>query len=241
MNDVVPRRRARDRFPDLVAAAMRIFGSKGYRASQMADIAKEFGVSEAALYRYVDSKEALFRLVIREAFFLEPIVDEPLPLSSPSFEVTLKEIREHIEDATPPPALRAALQRRRVRDPGAELEEIIRELFVLTALTRQATDMIERSARELQSLAELVDVVLRRPLLEAMTAYLSARMRARHLRATPDAAATARLVVETVTWFARHRLHDPDGAAISDTLAEETVVDVLLHALVLPPTAARAR
>jgi AcrR family transcriptional regulator len=220
---------------------MRVFVSQGYRAAQMADIAKEMGVSEAALYRYVDGKEALFRLVIREAFFLETIVDEDLPLSSPPFDVTLKEIREHIESIMPPPALQAALQRRRVRDPGAELEEIVRELFGLTAQTRRATDMIERSARELQSLAELVDVVLRRPLLEAMTAYISARTRARQLRATPDAAATARLVVETVTWFARHRMHDPDGAAISDTLAEETVVDVLVHALVVSATPARAR
>ena len=56
--DMTPRQRARDRLPELVEAA-RVFTTRGYRATQMADIAKEMGVSEAALYRYVDGKEGL--------------------------------------------------------------------------------------------------------------------------------------------------------------------------------------
>jgi len=52
------------------------------------------------------------------------------------------------------------------------------------------------------------------------------------LRSTPDTAATARLVLETLTWFARLRHSDPYGAAIGARVAEETAVDALLHALV---------
>ena len=52
------------------------------------------------------------------------------------------------------------------------------------------------------------------------------------LRRTPDTAATARLVLETLTWFARHRFSDPDGAAIPAGLAADTAVDALVHALV---------
>ncbi len=37
----------------------------------MADIAREMGVSEAALYRYVDGKEGLFLLVVRQALLQE--------------------------------------------------------------------------------------------------------------------------------------------------------------------------
>jgi hypothetical protein len=43
---------------------------------------------------------------------------------------------------------------------------------------------------------------------------------------------SARLVLETLTWFARHRHWDPDGAAISADLAADTAVDALIHALV---------
>ncbi|HJZ07430.1 MAG TPA: hypothetical protein VJ283_05070, partial [Trebonia sp.] len=64
--------------------------------------------------------------------------------------------------------------------------------------------------------------------------YLGCRARSGALRATPDAAATARLVLETLTWFARHRYWDPDGAAISADLAADTAVDALMHALVPP-------
>jgi len=39
-------------------------------------------------------------------------------------------------------------------------------------------------------------------------------------------------VLETLTWFARHRFSDPYGAAIAPHVAEATVVDTLVHALV---------
>lgn len=216
---------------------MRVFTRKGYRATQMADIAREMDVSEGALYRYIESKEGLFRLVVRHALLQEDLPDGELPLASPPLDVTLKEITERVTGAAPFGSLREALRRRRVDDPRAELEGVLRELFSLMALTRQAMDMIERSAREVPEMADLVNVELRRPLLGALETYLARRSRAGHLRATPDVTATARLVLETVVWFARHRFSDPDGAAIPDAVAEDTVVDALVHALVSPDVA----
>lgn len=228
---MVPRRSARDRLPELVDAATQVFTAKGYRAAQMSDIAAAMGVSEAALYRYVESKEGLFHLVVRRELLLEELPDEELPLSSPPLDVTLKEIKELVAGDAPFASLAEALRRRRVDDPLEEFEGIVRELFSLSLLTRRATEMIERSAQEMPELAELMDLEMRRPLVKALTRYLERRQRAGWLRDTPDAAATARLVLETVSWFARHRFNDPDGAAIPDAIAEETVVDSLLHAL----------
>jgi hypothetical protein len=95
--------------------------------------------------------------------------------------------------------------------------------------------MIERSARELPELADLLSAGLRSPVLTALTEYLDRRMATGGLRPAPDAAATARLVLETVTWFARHRYSDTYGATITDRLAADTVADALVHALVAPP------
>jgi hypothetical protein len=95
--------------------------------------------------------------------------------------------------------------------------------------------MIERSARELPELADLLNSGLRAPVLAALTSYLDSRAKSGQLRATPNAAASARLVLETLTWFARHRQSDPYGAAIGAQLAQETAIDALLHALVPPP------
>jgi len=108
----------------------------------------------------------------------------------------------------------------------------MRELFGLEEMTAQAADMIERSARELPELADLLNRGMRRPVLDALTDYLDSRAKTGKLRVTPDTAATARLVLETLTWFARHRHSDPYGAAIPDGLAEDTAVDALIHALV---------
>jgi len=227
----VPQRSARDRLPELVDAAIRVFGRSGYRAAQMSDIAREMGLSEAALYRYVDGKEGLFGLVVRHALFLEDLPDGELPLASPPLRDTVVRLRELLTPAAIPPALGQALRRDRAGDPRAELEGIIRELFSLMALTGPAMDMIERSAREMPELAELFTVDLRRPLLTALTGYLVRRAGSGQLRRTPHPEAAARLVIETIAWFSRHRLSDPDGAAIPAAAAEETVVDALLHVL----------
>ncbi len=224
-------RRARDRLPELVAAAIRAFMRSGYRATQMSDIAGEMGVSEAALYRYVDGKEGLFGLVVRHALFLEDLPDGELPLTSPPLQSTLGQIRDLLIPAAIPPALGEALRNPVGDDPRAELEGIVRELFSLMVLTRPAMDMIERSAREMPELAQIFNVDLRRPLLGALTSYLEQRSERGQLRPTPHPDATARLVVETIAWFSRHRLSDPDGAAIPAEAAEDTVVDALLHAL----------
>ena len=100
--------------------------------------------------------------------------------------------------------------------------------------------MLERSARELPEMADLLNAGIRGPVLAALTRYLDGRAEAGTLRRTPDPAATARLVLETLTWFARHRHSDPYGAAIPASLAQHTAVDALLHALV-PPQYLEAR
>lgn len=233
------KRSARERFPEVIAAAVRVFARDGYRSAHMSDVAREAGLSEAAIYRYVDSKEGLFVLAIRHALLLEPLPEEggpgsEFPLTAPPLAEMIRQAREFVAAEVPFGALAQALRGDGPDGPAAELESIMRELFSLEEQTNQAADMIERSARELPELADLLNAGLRSPVLTALTSYLDSRARAGKLRSTPDAAATARLILETLTWFARHRFSDPYGAAIPSRLAEETAVDALLHALVPP-------
>ena len=227
------KRDAHERLPELIAAAVRVFTREGYRSARMSDVAGEMGLSEAAIYRYVGSKEGLFVLAIRHALLLEDLPAGDLPLSPAPLAATLREARDFITEVVPFGALAEALSG---QDPGgdtaAELEKILRELYDLESRTREAADMLERSARELPEMADLLNSGIRRPVLAALTEYLAGRAEAGTLRRTPDAAATARLVLETLTWFARHRFSDPDGAAIPADLATETAVDALVHALI---------
>jgi AcrR family transcriptional regulator len=236
MPDMTGKRDAHERLPELIAAAVRVFTREGYRSARMSDVAAEMSLSEAAIYRYVESKEGLFVLAIRHALLLEDMPTGDLPLSPAPLATTLKEAREFITEVVPFGALAGALSGPDPGEAGPEFETILRELFELEARTREAADMLERSARELPELAVLLNEGIRRPVLAALTAYLERRVWSGLLRQTPDPAATARLILETLTWFARHRFSDPDGAAIPYPLAEETAVDALLHAL-LPASA----
>jgi AcrR family transcriptional regulator len=238
IRDMTGKRDAHERLPELIAAAVRVFTREGYRSARMSDVAAEMGLSEAAIYRYVGSKEGLFVLAIRHALLLEDLPKGDLPLSPAPLTATLREARDFITEVVPFGALAEALSGRGSPAPGdsaAELEEILRELFELESRTKEAADMLERSARELPEMADLLNAGIRAPVLAALTEYLNGGVQAGTLRRTPDAAATARLVLETLTWFARHRFSDPDGAAIPDDLAEDTAIDALVHALIPVP------
>lgn len=228
------KRTAHERFPEVIAAAVRVFTRDGYRAAHMSDVARAAGLSEAALYRYVDGKEGLFVLAIRHALLLADMPSADFPLRAPSLAEMIREARQYVAAEVPFGALDEAMKAEDPDDPAAELDRVCRELFALESQTREAADMIERSSRELPELADLLNDGMRGPVITALTTYLERRTRAGKLRRTPDTAATARLVLETLTWFARHRHRDPHGAAIGDQLAEDTAVDALVHALVPP-------
>ena len=61
------RRRKTARPSEIVAAALDVFAEKGFAAAKLEDIAARAGVSKGALYLYFDTKDALFRAVVREA------------------------------------------------------------------------------------------------------------------------------------------------------------------------------
>src|SRR4051812_17561713 len=48
----------------ILAAATRLFGSRGYAGTRTADIAARAGVTERTLYRYFPSKMAIYRRVM---------------------------------------------------------------------------------------------------------------------------------------------------------------------------------
>lgn len=59
-------RRKETRPSELTAAALELFVEKGFAATKLDDIATRAGVSKGTLYLYFDSKEALFKAVVRE-------------------------------------------------------------------------------------------------------------------------------------------------------------------------------
>src|SRR3989454_10544736 len=60
-------KRRKDARPgEIVAAALEVFGERGFAATKLADVARRAGVTKGTVYLYFASKEALFKAGGRE-------------------------------------------------------------------------------------------------------------------------------------------------------------------------------
>lgn len=222
-----------DRLPQLIACATRVFIEQGYRRTQMDDVAAALGIAKGTLYLSVESKEALFDLVVRCADMEPPLPPfSPLPLPTPQPGATLAYIRERLAQNQTLPALTAALARQRVKDVRAELAVIVGELYDILARNRHGIKLLDRSAQDLPELAALWFDIARGGLITTLGFYLESRMQRKQLRALPDASVTSRLIIETVSFWAVHRHWDPRPQVVEETVARETVTKFILNALI---------
>ena len=221
-----------DRLERLVDCATQVFIEQGYARTQMADVAAALGVAKGTLYLYVESKEALFDLVARFADADQPSVQwPPLPVRTPKPGATAKYVRERLAQSGVPPSLAKALGQKRTADVRAELEAITRELYDTVARNRHGIKLLDRSARDYPELAALWFEGGRGGLIGLLTRYLDDRMRRKLLRRLPDAAVAARLLIETVVFWAVHRHWDPHPEPVDEAVAKETVVRFIVGSL----------
>lgn len=61
------RRRKTARPSEIAAAALEVFAEKGFAGARLDEIAARAGISKGALYLYFETKEELFRAVVRES------------------------------------------------------------------------------------------------------------------------------------------------------------------------------
>jgi AcrR family transcriptional regulator len=211
------RRRPPKRFQELLDAALRVFAAKGVRRTRMSDIAAEMGVAPGSLYNYVESKEALFHWIVERGVGDLPVAEPPsLPIPTPAPEVARARLREQLEAAFELPELEAACARRRPLDARQELHDVLAELYDRILRARRSMSVIERSAAHLPELYDTYFATLRRRYFERMRGYIAARQRAGAFRASLDPDVAARFVVESITFFARHRFGDPDPPPLPD-------------------------
>jgi len=221
-----------NRIEQLVDSATTVFIERGYTLTQMADVAAALGVAKGTLYLYVESKEALFDLVARYADAPRPFAKKPLlPVRTPKPGVTLKYVRERLAQSGVPPTLKKALASKRVDDVRAEFEAIIRELYDTLAANRRGIKLLDRSARDYPDLAALWFEGARGGLITLLTQYLDERVRRRVFWSVPDTAVAARLIIETIVFWAVHRHSDPHPQVVEETVAKNTVVNFLARAL----------
>ena len=228
------RNKTRNRLRDFVATAAQIFSQKGYRRTQMADVTSALGLSPGAIYRYLESKEALFDLAVRHALDPDyPLGDGSLPVQTPEPGATLAFLESVMAQRAEMRLLSEAVRSAEPTEIRAEFEGIIRELYSKLSQNRGGLNLIERCALDWPELAVLWFEQVRSRVIEDLERYLKARIEGNWFRPVPDTLAAARLIVEVAFAFAVHRHDDPFPTLMDEHTAEDTVVDNLLHAYLL--------
>ena len=221
-----------DRFQALIEAASAVFLEQGYERTQIADVARRMGLSKGSVYTYVESKEALFDCVLRYADRSGPIgLPEKLPVPTPRPAATRAVIRERLAEEGALPCLTAAIARERVRDVAAELREILAEIYDTLAGHRNAIKLLDRCAREYPDLAEVWFSVSREGALALLERYVAARTRRGRLRRLGQPAEVARMVLETLVWWAVHRHWDPAPLHYDERSSRQTALDFVAAGL----------
>jgi len=87
-------KRRKDARPgEIVAAALDVFVERGFAATKLADVARRAGVTKGTVYLYFDSKEALFKAVVRET--IVPVIAQGEALAQ-SFTGSARELVEQL-------------------------------------------------------------------------------------------------------------------------------------------------
>jgi AcrR family transcriptional regulator len=227
------RRTADSRLRDLIEAATAVFIAQGYQRTQMADVAAAMGVAKGTLYLYVESKEALFDLALRNADAPGALAPAPgLPVRTPPSGRTVRYVRERLAAEPASSALQRAIMSNDTGHSSREVEAILREIYRAMARNRTAIKLVDRCAADYPELAKVWFNAGREGLLAQLTQFLELGIRGGWLRAVPDIGAAARLLLETLVFWAVHRHWDPSPQPFDPRGAEDTVVQMLTHALV---------
>src|SRR4051794_22095326 len=67
------RKQPETRRADIISAALRLFAAKGFAATRLDDVAEAAGIAKGTVYLYFETKEELFRDVVRQE--LVPVLD----------------------------------------------------------------------------------------------------------------------------------------------------------------------
>jgi AcrR family transcriptional regulator len=223
---------ANERLLELARVATEDFGRLGYRGTKTADVAVRAGMSTGALFTYVESKEALFHLVFLHWFGMAAERPPVLPVATPGPGETLAVIEAGLQHVQVP-RIRAALA---AADPppdvAEELRGIVAERYDLVAYYWPLLAVIERCAVEMPELESAWFEIARAASYEELGSYLERRMAAGLLRPMPDSDVAARIVTESLSWFAWHRREGRDAPLYEEETVKRTVLEFICAALV---------
>jgi len=233
------RRIPEDRFEALVRDATEVFIARGYRLTQMSDVATAVGVAKGTLYGYVESKDALLALCLGHADDTGPIgIPEPLPVAKlpPGRLAVLVESALAAEARQPllEAALASSPECAAHSDADEEMGRVFGELYDLMLANRRRIKLLDR-CMDHPELAGLWQTRGREQSRLALARYIEARQATGQIRRGANARLAARLVIETCATWAVHIHWDRAPEVFDPAEARDGVIELLVRGLIAGP------
>jgi AcrR family transcriptional regulator len=225
------RRIPEERFDELVRAATEVFIARGYRLTQMSDIADAIGVAKGTLYGYVESKDTLLALCLAVADQAEPI---PLPQTLPMPSLPLGALAERVKEGmvanVHQPLLERAIECPQIEDIAEEARAVIGELYDLMYVNRHRIKLLDRCLDH-PDLKDLWQTQGREHSRQALARYVEHRVQTGYFGPVANLRLTARIVLETCATWAVHIHWDRSPESFDPTEARDTTIEVLVRGL----------
>ncbi len=198
-----PRVMPENRIPDIVKAAIRVFSRKGYRMTQMDEIADAAEVSKATLYYYFKSKAHLFQYVLETgAPDGDGLLPPPQTVISLSDKELLALIKRRLKNESRMQSIHDYIEKAPEQvDLAEELAAIVSNLWDINERNRVQIIILERSFLEFPELGEIYHKYGRKQVLNQLEKYLALRIEQCVIRPLHSVPATARFILELLAWF----------------------------------------
>jgi AcrR family transcriptional regulator len=225
------RRIPENRFDELVRAATSVFIARGYRLTQMSDVAEAVGVAKGTLYGYVESKDALLWVCLRSADEADSIpLPDTLPVPTlPSGQIG-NQVKEALTAELVQPILSGALKRDRAEAPIEEMRGVIGELYDLMFANRHRIKLLDR-CMDHPELEDLWQTQGRERSRLAIAHYIERRIAVGQIRPVSNIRLAARIVIETLATWAVHIHWDRAPEVFDPEEARSTAIDFLVRGL----------
>jgi AcrR family transcriptional regulator len=235
----VPRVIPPQRFDELVRKATEVFIARGYRRTQMADVAEAVGVSKATLYLYVESKEALFALCLRYASRSEALeLPAELPVRAPAAGATAARMGKSLDGGKGRPRLAEALGRAAADDIGQELRGVLDEFYTTLETHCRKIKLVDR-CWDHPELGSVWQQGGREAPRQQLAEYFELRMRAGQIRFHETPRLAARIAVETISTWAMHIKWDPAPEPLDPVESKQAVIEFIARGLLSDTALAR--
>lgn len=222
-------------YEEFIFTVQRHFIEYGYRQTHIDDIATEMEIPKGTVYRYAQSKEALFWLALRwagQTFSARPHRSRPIP--APPKRALQRHVLKRLGDILAAPSLSTSTTPRPLEEARAEFRTALAEIYALLFEHRTAIRLIQRCAHEHPSLQDLYLKPREKPAVARIAQFLAVHRE--YLWRHSEPAVLARVSYAAVAFLAVYRKWNAGEIMIRRTRAiRDAVLNSLVEGMLQPP------